>query len=97
MSKAFKESMANNRRTVTISEIDFNYLRDLEGVQRSFNYYQQRLITQYLKNISLKLGYDPEANLEFGLDLNTDTRELSIKQVVAPSDMPPEPLMHKAY
>lgn len=94
MSDKLRKSLPNKDSHI-ITEPQFDFLKSLETMQRSNNYYFQRLITQYLKDIADELGYDSEANLEFNLDLNTDTRELTIKEAPLPDGgLPEEPPLH---
>lgn len=82
-------------KTFVISPSEVEYLRDLDNVFQSFMYYQKRLMTNYLKNVSQRLGYKSDQNLEFEIDLKSPKRELTIK-LLPVSEPPNEPPLHKS-
>ena len=68
----------------TISELEMNYLKDLDAVRRSFDMYMDQLSAGYMKQISLRLGYRLDQNLKFNIDLKDDNRELTLTEVYVP-------------
>jgi hypothetical protein len=66
---------------VTISVNDFQYLKNVELIKNSVNYYIQQIQGEYLKLLSLNLGYKPEQDLTFNIDLQSTTRELVIHEL----------------
>jgi cell division protein FtsI/penicillin-binding protein 2 len=76
---------------IVISKQDFQYLNSIETLKRSVNYYFQQIQGEYLKIVSVSLGYKPEQDLTFGIDLEGDTRELTVHELTAKekSDLQP--------
>lgn len=70
-------------KKVTISKTDFQYLNSIEVIKRSIDHYLSQLQGEYIKILSIDLGYKPEQDLQFGIDLQSDTRELTIHEVTA--------------
>jgi hypothetical protein len=96
VSDIIRKGAESHKKAWQLSQAEYDYLRDLDTVQRSTNYYHQRLITQFLKNKSIAFGYNPEANLEFKVDLTGGDMTLTIKEVpLPPEGLPYEPPMHK--
>lgn len=78
-------------KKVVISKTDFQYLNSIEKLKRSVSYYFQQIQGEYLKIVSVSLGYAPDKDLTFGIDLDSDSRELTIHELTAKekSDLPP--------
>lgn len=66
-----------------ISKTDFQYLNSIEAIKRSVNHYLSQLQGEYIKILSVNLGYKPEKDLQFQIDLQGDARELTIHEVTA--------------
>jgi len=79
MSEKIKSSLKTKR--FTIEGYQLQYLNDIDTVQRSMNYYQDQLKTNYLQQIAVRLGYKADDQLEFTIDLKSDSRELKIKKI----------------
>jgi hypothetical protein len=96
MSKKIEENIPipedSTPRVIKIRDYELDFLRDQDTVLRSFTHYHERLMTNYLKTIAIRLGFDKESNLEFEIDLKSDSRELSITPIDAP--LPDEPPLH---
>jgi hypothetical protein len=67
-----------------IEQSDFNYLNSLDQIRRTNDHYMDQLMSEYLKIISVRLGYLPEKDLEFNIDLKDPKRELLIKDIPIP-------------
>lgn len=81
MSKKIKEQQESKEKKVILDDYEMIFLRDLDTVQNSFNFYYTQLKTNYLQGIVLKLGYSIEDKLEFSIDLKDETKELTIKKL----------------
>lgn len=81
MSEKLKKIQAKNEQKYTIEDSEMGFLNDLDTVQRSFNYYQDQIKTNYLQQIAVRLGYLPSDKLEFSVDLKDPKKELSIKRI----------------
>lgn len=64
-----------------ISPMEFGYLNDLDTTQNNMNYYINSLKTTYLKQVSLRLGYSWDKDLQFEIDLKDKKRELTITEL----------------
>ena len=73
-----KLNKGNVDKKSIISVNSFQYLKNVELIKNSVSYYIQQLQGEYLKLLSLDLGYKPEQDLQFGIDLEGDTRELTV-------------------
>lgn len=82
--KQITEDNANEPKKFTIRPWEFSYLKSLDTVKRTNNHYMEQLMTEYLKMLSLRLGFRPEQNVEFSIDLNDDKRELTITPIASP-------------
>lgn len=81
MSEKLKQKQAQNEQKYTLEDSEMGYLNDLDTVQRSFNYYQDQLKTNYLQQVAVRLGYLPADKLEFSVDLKDPKKEITIKRV----------------
>ncbi len=81
MSQKIKEQMEEVEKKFTIDEVDFQYLTNLDNVQRGSDYWFNQLKTEYIKQVAVKLGYSLEDELEFSIDLKSKTRELTVKKL----------------
>lgn len=81
MSKKIKQNKAELEQVYTIDDIEMKYLTDLDTVQRSVDFYFNQLKTNYIQQIALKVGYSPEDQLEFSIDLKDEKKELTITRV----------------
>lgn len=81
MSNKIKKQLAQNEKKITIDDIELKYLNDIDTVERSFVYYYGRLKTNYLQQLAIKNGYSLEDELEFSIDLKSDSKELTIKKL----------------
>ncbi len=68
-------------KSFSISPMEFGYLNDLDTTQTNFNYYMNTLKTTYLKQVSLRLGYPWDKDLQFEIDLKDSKRELTITEL----------------
>lgn len=81
MSEKLKKKLAETDKKYIIEDIEMKYMKDLETVENSFVYYSGRLKTNYLQQIALRLGYKPTDQLEFSIDLQSDSKELTVKLI----------------
>lgn len=68
-------------KSFIISPMEFGYLNDLDTTQNNMNYYINSLKTTYLKQVSLRLGYSWDRDLQFEIDLKDKKRELTITEL----------------
>jgi len=81
MSEKLKQKQSANDKKYVLEDSEMGYLNDLDTVQRSFNYYQDQLKTNYLQQVAVRLGYLPTDELEFSIDLKDAKKELTIKRL----------------
>lgn len=81
MSNKIKQQTKDNTRKLVIKPEEFQFLVNMDRVQKSMSYYHDQLKMEYLHKIAVDKGYDPEEQLEFSIDLATTTRELTIKKI----------------
>lgn len=86
MSDKIKKQLDGNEKTFIISPYELRYVQSIEQIKTSMNYYLSQVQSEYLKLLSLNLGYLPEQDLEFSIDLGATTGELKIKEVPKPSE-----------
>jgi hypothetical protein len=89
MSKKIKDQIEEDNlqeKTFIISPNEFQYLRGLDIVKRSVEHYHKSLMTDYLKLVSLRLGYKLEDDVVFNIDFVSDKRELTIKRILPPKE-----------
>jgi hypothetical protein len=76
-----KLNKVSTDKTITISVNDFSYLKKVEMIKNSVNYYIQQIQGEFLKLKSIGLGYKPEQDITFNIDLTGDNRELTIHEL----------------
>ena len=83
MSEKAKLKLNNKKvdKSFQVSVNDYQYLKNVELIKNSVSFYIQQIQGEYLKLLSLELGYKPEQDLQFGLDLNTGDRTLTVHEV----------------
>jgi len=81
MSEKLKKKLAETDKKYIIEDIEMKYMKDLETVENSFVYYSSGLKTNYLQQIALRLGYLPTDQLELSIDLQSDSKELTVKLI----------------
>lgn len=81
MSQKIKEQLKNKDKIVVIAKSDFQYLNSIENIRFSMNHYLQQLESEYIKLLTINLGYKPEEDLAFSIDFKDDSRELTIHKV----------------
>jgi len=79
--KAKANLKKNNDKKVQLSVNDFQYLKKVEMVKTSVNYYIQQIQGEFLKLKSIDLGYKPDQDVTFNIDLQGDTRELIVHEL----------------
>lgn len=100
MSQKIKDKLKKTEdKTVTISKTDFQYLNSINNIRFSVNYYLQQLQSEYMKILSVDLGYKPEEDLMFNIDLKDEARELTIHKVTEEEKaaMEPKTTMEKQF
>ena len=75
MSKKLDKQL-NSEKKFIINPEEFAYINSLDTVGRSFEHYINSLKTEYIKMVSVRLGYRPEDTLEFSIDLKDPKREI---------------------
>lgn len=86
MSERIKSKMKkndDNNKVVIISKVDFRYLNSIANIRHSVDYYLSQVQSEYLKILSLGLGYKIEDDLEFSIDLKDESRALTIHKFSA--------------
>jgi len=81
MSQKIKKQIEEVEKKYTIDDVDFQYLTNLDNVQRGSDYWFNQLKTEYIKQVAVKLGYSLDDELEFSIDLKSPDRELTIKKL----------------
>lgn len=81
MSEKLKKKQSTLEQKYVIEDVEMGYLNDLDTVKRSFEVYQQQLMTNYLQQVAVRLGYLPTDQLEFSIDLKSPSKELTVKRV----------------
>ena len=76
-----KLNKVSTDKTVTISVNNYAYLKKVEMIKNSVNYYIQQMQGEFLKLLSIDLGYKPEQDVTFNIDLQSDNRELTIHEL----------------
>lgn len=73
------ESNEDNRNVIALSNYEFSYIGSITMLQRSVSAYFDSLKTEYLKILSVdKWNYPPEANLQFSLNLEDESHQLTV-------------------
>jgi hypothetical protein len=86
MSDKIKKQLEDTEKTFTIRPYELQYLRSLDTIKRSVEYYISQAQTEYLKILSVGLGFSPEKDLEFHIDLNDNKGELKVKEIPGPAE-----------
>jgi hypothetical protein len=73
-------------RTHTLRDQDFNFLRSLDQIRYTVDQYLHKAEGEFLKMVSVDLGYKPEEDLEFSIDLKENTKELTVSTVPKKKD-----------
>jgi hypothetical protein len=81
MSNKIKKQLAETDKKYVIEDIEMQYLVDIDNVQRGSDHWFNQLKTNYLQQIAIRLGYLPEDQLEFTIDLKDKSKELTVKRV----------------
>lgn len=81
MSNKIKRQLEETDKKYILEDNEMGFLNDLDTIQRSFNYYQDQLKTNYLQQIAARLGYSAQDTLEFSIDLKDEKKELTVKIV----------------
>lgn len=81
MSQKIKEQIEQVEKKHIIDDVDFQYLTNLDNVQRGSDHWFNQLKTEYIKQVAVKLGYSLEDELEFSIDLKSPDKELTIKNL----------------
>jgi hypothetical protein len=81
MSKKIKAQLAETEQKYTIEDVEMQYLVDIDNVQRGSDHWFNQLKTNYIQQIAFRLGYLPEDQLEFTIDLKSPQKELTIKKI----------------
>lgn len=81
MSQKIKEQIEQVEKKHIIDDVDFQYLTNLDNVQRGSDHWFNQLKTEYIKQVAVKLGYSLEDELEFSIDLKSPDKELTIKKL----------------
>jgi hypothetical protein len=81
MSNKIKKQLAETDKKYVIEDIEMQYLVDIDNVQRGSDHWFNQLKTNYLQQVAIRLGYLPEDQLEFTIDLKDKSKELTVKRV----------------
>jgi hypothetical protein len=80
MSNKIKQSLAKKPNKHELSNYQFDMLNSIDRFRMSFDHYAQQLESQYLKVLATEqFGYDPADDLEFNIDLKSESHELTVK------------------
>jgi hypothetical protein len=71
-------------QTHILTERQFNYVK-LLNLALNFNELKNRIISGYFYEVCINLGYAPDQNLGFEIDLDKDDRELKV--TIVPNDV----------
>lgn len=79
------KKQASNSSTHALTDAEFNYIMNIQTAKQHIVDEYNRVISAFMKYVSSsRLGYDPEATLQFELDFSDDKHILKI--TVLPPD-----------